>query len=1357
MKTLSNNSKWFIISFVLLISVILLLSPDLLNTNSDDQREVQVVGKGIKMKDKASKEKEEYSVNDSNLSLRELARQLALESLGDLSKFKYTKEEKNKIPSSVKEEMLDLPAEEQAVLKYEVDYINEKIREEGGTWTADYNSISIKDEREKKKLLGLKLTEKEIAKPQQNLKEKKLKSPSNITLGAAGGGGNGIPGEPVFPAQFDWRDRHGMDYITPVKSQGSCGSCWAFAAVAALEGSINAYFNNPDLDVDLSEQDLVSCCSAGDCGGGYCKPVFTSYFMNPGITLESCFPYTATNNNCGNKCSGWEDIVWKTTSYVNVELNPYFNIQANVDAIKQALIEYGPVKVSMFVYSDFYSYSGGIYEYTTGSFEGGHAVTIVGFGTYNDSDYWIVKNSWGEDWGEDGYFRIYTHECGIDRLEVLAVVQPMTYGPTERLCYDADGDGYCNWGLGEKPSYGCPTCNDTVMDCDDSNASIFEGCFETYENGILYITSTPNNSEIYVKDMENVTIQEMGEEVEYYGYHGLTPLEIGLHPGLREIKVSKFEYLDNYSIVNITGGERTELDITLTFKYPIPIQEGWPQEVDSSTDCRLVIADLDGDNESEILGCDEERVYAWHHDGTLMEGWPVYTGPRPYTPSVGDLDGDGKMEVVVGLSSGFNLSEILFVFRFDGSPYPGDWPKDTGDINSITDAVVLADLDNNGLPEIIGGGGDSKLYAWHHDGTLMEGWPVTGGSYNLIYHAVGDIDGDGQPEVVAAENNKRVYAWEADGSSVWSRSLSYSPSFPPALGDVDGDGQPEVVILAGFYLYVLEGDGSVMPGWPKPLNSSSCGLSLGDLDGDNVPEIVFVNSYKVWALKGDSSFLGGWPYKFESDIEGCNPLTGNIDSDAEQEVVVPAEKNDESEEILIVLENDGSLASGYPVYMDISKFPYPALGDLDGDGDVELAAKGTNYYFDRYYIVYDLGGIFDGRKLYWPMFMHDAQHTGLYSGPPPTEFCSDTDGGLDYYVKGNVNSLNLTYVDYCSGLTLTEYYCINTSVQSVNYNCPQQCINGACTQTPPTEYCTDTDGGIDYYVKGYINSTNGTYTDQCLTNTTTLTEYYCYNQTPQTTNYNCPQQCINGACITSPTDVDGDGIIDIEDNCLLEPNPWQNDSDSDGYGNACDCDFNNNNICGLGDLWVLLACFLNPDLTPESPYCKNRGVDMSGDGIFCAHINCSTGHDDWILFDQLFPQPALWNETPYPRTVPGPSGLPDTDGDTIFDRFDNCLNLSNTNQCDTNKDGYGNLCDTDLDNDGDVDNNDSMRFSELWQNESDPNYLDADINCDGVVGIGYDGKPDDYFKYFWPPSPNALGETPGPSGYECAGTTPCPP
>ncbi|XP_074308037.1 low-temperature-induced cysteine proteinase-like [Silene latifolia] len=195
------------------------------------------------------------------------------------------------------------------------------------------------------------------------------------------------------PVSLDWRKK-GM--VTPVKDQGSCGSCWAFSSTGAMEG-INA-INNGEL-ISLSEQELVDCDSSNQgCNGGYMDYAFEWVINNGGIDTETAYPYTGIGAMCNSN---------KERKRV-VSIDGYEDVEEADSALLCATVNQ-PLSVAIHASSlDFQLYTRGIYEGDCSSNPDDidHAVLIVGYGSEGDKDYWIVKNSWGTSWGMEGYIYI---------------------------------------------------------------------------------------------------------------------------------------------------------------------------------------------------------------------------------------------------------------------------------------------------------------------------------------------------------------------------------------------------------------------------------------------------------------------------------------------------------------------------------------------------------------------------------------------------------------------------------------------------------------------------------------------------------------------------------------------------------------------------------------------------------------------------------------------------------------------------------------------------------------------------------------------------------------------------------------
>jgi len=275
----------------------------------------------------------------------------------------------------------------------ELDDIREAIKERRARWSARETSISTLAPGQRKMRLGVR--------PQTQVAPV---APAEAPLG------------PSFGSSLDWRNFRGVSVVTPVKDQGACGSCWAFSTAAGLESQIMMMGGGVP---DAAEQILVSCSGAGTCNGGY--PTRASIFMQTsGIAGEEKFPYSGTDQSCRAALEGWQRTAAK--------LGSYYSIPARVNDIKHALAAYGPLPTTFDVYTDFYSYAGGVYSYAAGALEGAHAVLIVG---YDDAaQAFTVKNSWGKAWGENGYFRIaYTEVGGSAKFgrETLAYTMPCLY------------------------------------------------------------------------------------------------------------------------------------------------------------------------------------------------------------------------------------------------------------------------------------------------------------------------------------------------------------------------------------------------------------------------------------------------------------------------------------------------------------------------------------------------------------------------------------------------------------------------------------------------------------------------------------------------------------------------------------------------------------------------------------------------------------------------------------------------------------------------------------------------------------------------------------------------------------------
>ncbi|XP_028966631.1 cathepsin L [Galendromus occidentalis] len=229
----------------------------------------------------------------------------------------------------------------------------------------------------------------------------------NINVSMTTGG----PHEEVFDAiessdlseAIDWRQQ---GYVTPVKNQGNCGSCWAFSATGAVEGQ---HFKATGRLESLSEQNLVDCVKESKgCDGGFFEQAFQYIKDNGGINTEDSYPYEAFDGSCRFR----EDSIGATVSgYQTIPKGSEADLQKAVSTI-------GPISVAIDVSNpSFQNYREGVYyEPSCSSSNLDHAVLVVGYGSDGGEDYWLVKNSWGTSFGEQGYVRMARNKgnnCGI--------------------------------------------------------------------------------------------------------------------------------------------------------------------------------------------------------------------------------------------------------------------------------------------------------------------------------------------------------------------------------------------------------------------------------------------------------------------------------------------------------------------------------------------------------------------------------------------------------------------------------------------------------------------------------------------------------------------------------------------------------------------------------------------------------------------------------------------------------------------------------------------------------------------------------------------------------------------------------
>jgi len=317
-----------------------------------------------------------------------------------------------------------LPANKQELSGQEmVDFIN---NQKGGTWKAKLNSrFSKMTTEELKSLMGAK-------KRNEHPQSHKFKIEPKFS-----GNANGIPKE--FDARTKWPEC--ADVIGTIPDQSACGSCWAVSSASVMSDRVCIGSGGKD-KTPVSANDLVSCClSCGyGCQGGWPDETFYTWTYDGVVTGsgysvdQGCSPYPfpecehhidkKTYPPCPKdlyktpKCQKSCQASYTLHSYPDDKTfgqSPVY-FSGDVEGVQNEIQNNGPVVFTFDVYEDFVSYTSGVYKHTTGKYLGGHAVRCIGWGEENGTPYWLIANSWNQDWGLNGYFKIIRgqDDCSIE-------------------------------------------------------------------------------------------------------------------------------------------------------------------------------------------------------------------------------------------------------------------------------------------------------------------------------------------------------------------------------------------------------------------------------------------------------------------------------------------------------------------------------------------------------------------------------------------------------------------------------------------------------------------------------------------------------------------------------------------------------------------------------------------------------------------------------------------------------------------------------------------------------------------------------------------------------------------------------
>ena len=499
---------------------------------------------------------------------------------------------------------------------------------------------------------------------------------------------------------------------------------------------------------------------------------------------------------------------------------------------------------------------------------------------------------------------------------------------------------------------------------------------------------------------------------------------------------------------------------------------GFPMQMDGSLEASPVLSDLTGDGVLEIIAATGSgTVHALRGDGTELPGFPVRTGTLEVlaeqgwdnapaytsgglplltdgviaTPGVGDIDGDGSPEIVVATLRGRVYAWHTDGALVDGFPLhiqgrePWEFRRGYGYDNGIASAPTLVDVDDDGELEIVLGAMDQRFYVWHGDGSLYQGYPLelclegdtcgTSGWRILGSPAVGDIDGDGDLDAAIGTNEVPTgaaglaYVIDLRGAEIWpgwpqKRTGLVNETILPVMGeghpaalalaDIDGDGTLELASNAMLgSAGLLHGDGSealsisyFAPDFGPRSNLDAGAFvgmatspAFGDLNGDGTPDFVlggdsvdYIVSLAGYRVMPFQHAVGAWDGASGSAMEGfprqvddvsflASPAIADVSGDGVPEVLYGSGGH-----FVYAWDASGALAPGWPHFTGGWHLGAPAVGDIDGDGFVDvvsgvreglLFAWGTQGRADQ--------------ALQWAAANHDAQNTGNWHTPLPVQ------------------------------------------------------------------------------------------------------------------------------------------------------------------------------------------------------------------------------------------------------------------------------------------------------------------------------------------------------------------------------------
>ncbi len=473
--------------------------------------------------------------------------------------------------------------------------------------------------------------------------------------------------------------------------------------------------------------------------------------------------------------------------------------------------------------------------------------------------------------------------------------------------------------------------------------------------------------------------------------------------------------------LTVTAADTSTASASTTIVLDRLLRPGWPAAPGVHFYGAPAVADIDPTHPGlEVVAAgDDYKLHVWYADGTAAAGWPQNTSWTMASPAVADLDGDGSLEIIIATSPG-----KVYAFSSNGTPLAG-WPK-LADGQYAKGTTAIADLDGDGDLEVVVGipneytPANRKIYAWHHDGSSVAGWPISVSGNIFASPSVGDLDGNGSVEVVVGADDGKVHVWHGNGTTAvgWPKTLAATTEVTGsvALGDLDDDGDLEIVVGTLDFddadnqkAYAWHHDGTSVTGWPQSFGTSFGAFQmapsstvLADLDGDGDIEVIIMsNNDRIHVWQGDGTPVAGWPpaapggsfYEFKVST----PAVADIDGDGDMEVVAEAWGSKIGSTYMYevyALHHDATLVAGWPKAVSSHSNSPPTIADIDQDGDVEILVGSDGVF------IWDLPGAFTRGSAEWSTYRDDNRRTGTYGPKAGLVLLFDTSGSMSWLPDG---------------------------------------------------------------------------------------------------------------------------------------------------------------------------------------------------------------------------------------------------------------------------------------------------------------------------------------------------------------------